>query len=240
MSRLDSAMPPIAATGRKASAKPPRHGGRPSRQEAERLRQTIIDIATTMFLELGYGATSIEAIAQQAHMSKRTFYCRFRDKAELFAAVVHDIVARLRPADLGSPAGMAALFAGKRLDAILLRLARIVLGAALAPQAIALQRILLAEGSRFPELAAVAMGEGSRREAITHIAALLERERRNGVTDLDQPEFAAEQFLQMVVSLPQRRAMGLGEPMSEAERELWCQQTVGLFLNGCRARGQPR
>ena len=77
-------------------APPPRRGGRPSREDAERLRQTIIDVATTMFLSLGYGATSIDAIALKARISKRTFYHRFRDKAELFAAVVHDVVDRLR------------------------------------------------------------------------------------------------------------------------------------------------
>jgi AcrR family transcriptional regulator len=221
-----------------AAAVPPRRGGRPSRQEAERLGQTIIEVATAMFLSQGYGATSIDAIARQLRMSKRTFYHRFRDKAELFGAVVHDVAARLRPPEARDAAGTAALFAGAELEEILLRLARLVLRAALSPLAIALQRVILSEAPRFPELAAAAIGEGSRQEAVGYIAALLERERQSGRIALDQPQFAAEQFLQMMVSLPQRRAMGLGTPMSEAELDAWGRHTVRLFLDGCR--GWPR
>ncbi len=216
------------------AAAPPRRGGRPTRQEAERLRQTILAIATEMFLGQGYGATSIDAIARQARISKRTFYHRFRDKAELFGAVVHDIVARLRPPEATGTAATAALFAGAEVDEILLRAARLTLKAALSPQAIALQRVILSEALRLPELARAVLGEGSRQEALGLITGLLERERQAGRIRLDQPQFAAEQFLQMVVSLPLRRAMGLGTPMTEEELDVWARQTVRLFLDGCR------
>jgi hypothetical protein len=38
----------------------------------------------------------------------------------------------------------------------------------------------------------------------------------------------------MIISLPQRRAMGLGVPMTPAELEAWPRDVVNLFLNGCR------
>jgi hypothetical protein len=38
----------------------------------------------------------------------------------------------------------------------------------------------------------------------------------------------------MVVTLPQRRAMGYGIPMTAAELEVWADKSVDLFLNGCR------
>ena len=211
-----------------------RRAGRPSREEAERLHRIIIGIATRMFLTEGYGATSIDAIAREARMSKRTFYHRFRDKAALFAAVAHDVMMGLRPPGAEDAAGAAALFTGAGLPEILLRVARLVLSAALAPQAIALSRVILAEAPRFPELAEAILGEGSRQEAVGHIAALLERERQAGRATFDPPQFAAEQFLQMVVSIPQRRAMGLGTPMGEAEMEAWCRQTVRLFVEGLK------
>jgi len=210
-------------------AEPPRRGGRPGRDEAIRLRHTIIGVATAMFFDQGYGATSIEAVARLAHVSKRTLYHRFRDKAELFGAVVHEVVAGLRPAG-----PIDTVFAGSEIADILRHVARLALRAALSPQALALQRIILAEAARFPELAAAVAGEGSRREAVDGLAALLERERQAGRLGFDQPRFAAEQFLEMVVSLPRRRAMGLGEPMSEAELEMWERETVRLFLDGCR------
>ncbi|HXY99996.1 MAG TPA: TetR/AcrR family transcriptional regulator [Stellaceae bacterium] len=208
----------------------PRRGGRPSRAAAEQLGETILEAATGLFLSEGYGVTSIEAVARRARISKRTFYSRFRDKAELFGAVVHRVVERLRPP------GDAGLFEGGTLEEILTRLARVILHAALSPQALALHRVILAEATRFPELAAVVTERGGSREAVTRIAALLEREARAGYLTLENAPFAAAQFLQMVVALPQRRALGLGTPMTPPELESWARDTVTLFLNGCRSR----
>jgi AcrR family transcriptional regulator len=80
----------------RADRKPParklkgvRKGGRPLRADALKLREQILHVATELFLEQGYGATSIESVAAHAGVSKRTFYDRFEDKAALFAAVVH-------------------------------------------------------------------------------------------------------------------------------------------------------
>jgi AcrR family transcriptional regulator len=198
-------------------------GGRPTRDEAERIGQRILDMATAMFLAQGYEATSVEAVAQRLRISKRTFYHRYRSKADLFAAVVHQIIAHLRPADI------APLFVGGTLEQILVRLAKLALQAALTDEAVALQRLVIAEAARFPELAAVVLGEGSRREAIDAIGQLLQR---HGV-GIDDAPFAAEQFLQMVVSSPLRRSLGLGSPMTAKERDAWAERTVALFLRGC-------
>ena len=200
--------------------------GRPSREDAERIGESILAAATEMFLAEGYGATSIEAIAQHLRISKRTFYHRFKDKAALFEAVVHGIVERLKPPD------MSRLFTGGSLEEILLRIGDLALQAATSSQGLALQRLILSESKRFPELAAIASGEGTRQMAVAAIAQLL--------ADPLPPEearFAAEQFLQMVITLPQRSAMGLAPPMSAEDHRLWVRRTVELFLHGCLHRG---
>ncbi|MGC1403466.1 MAG: TetR family transcriptional regulator [Thermodesulfobacteriota bacterium] len=46
--------------------------------------QEIISAAIELFLQKGYAATSIADIAQQAHISKETFYQHFKKKEELF------------------------------------------------------------------------------------------------------------------------------------------------------------
>ena len=102
--------------------------GRPSREDAERIGESILAAATEMFLAEGYGATSIEAIAQHLRISKRTFYHRFKDKAALFEAVVHGIVERLKPPD------MSRLFTGGSLEEILLRIGDLALQAATSSQ----------------------------------------------------------------------------------------------------------
>jgi TetR/AcrR family transcriptional repressor of mexJK operon len=208
----------------------PQSGGRPTRAAAERLGAKIIGVATELFLSEGYGATSIETIARRARIAKRTFYTRFRDKAELFGAVVHHVVERLRPED------DAALFEGATLEEILTRLARVILHAALSREALALHRMIVAEAPRFPELAAVVSEQSGRAEAVNRIAALLERAAGADALAPREAAFAAAQFLQMVVAVPQRRALGLGTPMSSAELTAWRRDTVALFLTGFKGR----
>ena len=212
-----------------ARASSRRLGGRPSRTGSHELGERILDVATEEFLARGYGATSIEAIARRARISKRTFYHRFDDKAALFAVVVHRIIERLRPP------GNFPLLDGLDLHAVLERLAAIILRAALSKEALALHRLIIGESARFPTLAAVVAQEGASEKAITLIADLLQRECRTGELAIDNPKFAAQQFLYMVIALPQRRAMGLGRPMTTKEIDAWPRGVVELFLNGCRA-----
>jgi TetR/AcrR family transcriptional regulator, mexJK operon transcriptional repressor len=181
-----------------------------------------------LFLAEGYGATSIEAVAQRARISKRTFYHRFPDKAALFGAVVRRVIEELRP-----PAG-TPLYEGGNLEEVLGRLARLMLRAVLTPMALALNRLMVAEAQRFSELAAIVAREGGRAELVGQIAGIFERESRAGSLAIDRAVFASEQFVQLVVSLPQRRALGLGTAMTEAELDAWADDCVNLFLNGCR------
>jgi len=212
----------------------PRRGGRPSRTASQQLGERILDVATDGFLAHGYGATSIESVARRARISKRTFYHRFENKPALFGAVVHRIIERLRP-----PAHVP-LLEGADLEDILRGLATLILRAALSPPAIALHRLIVAESARFPKLAAVVAQQGATSEAIKLIAGLLERNTRAGNLALHNPVFAAQQFLYMLIAVPQRRAMGLGPAMTSAEVEAWANDVVELFLNGCRGSRTAR
>lgn len=205
-----------------------RRGGRPSREAAARLGERILEIATELFLAHGYGATSIEDVARACRISKRTFYHRYPDKRALFAAVITRIVEHLRPANAD------ALFGDHGpLDEALLRLARAILHAAVSPQAVALYRVIVAEAARFPDVAAVIAQQGRSQAAVSQIAALLAHHDAGG--SAAAREFAAAQFLQMVMAAPLRRALGLGEAMSVPELDAWARDTVALFLNGYRA-----
>lgn len=217
----------------RAAAPPSRRGGRPSREAAALLGEHILEVATELFFAQGYGVTTIEAVAQRARIAKRTFYHRFPDKAALFGAVVRRIIEALQP-----PAD-TPIYDDGSLEEVLRCLARLILRAALTPMALSLHRLIVAEAKRFPDLAAIVAREGGRAELVGQIAALLEREARAGSLAITRPEFAAEQFLQFVVASPQRRALGLGTPMTEAELELWADDCVNLFLNGCRSWQPP-
>jgi TetR/AcrR family transcriptional regulator, mexJK operon transcriptional repressor len=213
--------------GAERSAAVLRPGGRPTRQQAAQLGEKILEVATGLFLTRGFGATSIEAVAERARISKRTFYHRFADKADLFRAVVHRLLARWLPRF------EAEFYEAAPLDELLRRLAGQILAVALTPEALALRRMLLAEAQRFPELMTIMNEQGAAR-GIELITGLLKREAGAGRVALDDPHFAAEQFLQMVLAVPQRRAMGFGVKMTSAELESWADRSVALFLFGCR------
>jgi AcrR family transcriptional regulator len=215
---------------RHASAR--RRGGRPSRAAALELNERILDVATELFLAQGYGPTTIEALARRAGISKRTFYHRFADKGVLFGAVVHRIIEGIRPPP------EVPLLEGATLHDMLKRLAGLIMHAALSPPAIALHRLIMAESGRFPELARAVNAQGASQEAIALISALLAREIDNADFTAPAREFAALQFLQMVVVVPQRRALGYDKPMSGPELEAWADASVRLFLGGCRGWGR--
>jgi TetR/AcrR family transcriptional repressor of mexJK operon len=210
---------------RPRTAKP--RGGRPSRTDALRLGERILDVATELFLTEGYGATSIEAVATRAGISKRTFYHRFDDKAELFAAVVHRIIQRLRPPP------EVPLVEGATLHDMLRRLAQFILNVALSPPALALHRVVVAESARFPELVRAITDDGGEQEALSLIQQLLVSEPRAHALTAESRLCAAQQFLQMIIAVPQRRALGFGTAMTPAELEVWTEETVTLFLHGC-------
>ena len=100
---------------------------------------------------------------------------------------------------------------------------------ALAPQAFALHRFVIAESVRFPTLVRAVYNEPGTQEALTLIGDLLARELGNAGLTAELQRFAATQFLHMVVALPQRRSMGLGSPMTAQELETWAHDT-----DGCR------
>ena len=69
-------------------------GGRPTRDAAIERDQRLIEVATRLFLERGFEATSIDAVAEAARVSKPTVYGQYGDKRGLFTAVLRREIAR--------------------------------------------------------------------------------------------------------------------------------------------------
>ena len=207
-------------------------GGRPSRVESAQLSDRILDVATRLFLADGFGATSIEAVAKQAGISKRTFYHRFRGKEELFEAVVRRLIERwMPPFD-------AALLDAPSLREALRCAAEYMLDAALTVEGLALHRIVIAEAERFPGLARI-LHELGAAAGVERIARHLDERIAHGELRPLDSRFAAEQFMLMAVTGPRRRALGLGKQLDRAELRSWIDSTVALFLDGCGRAAPP-
>lgn len=206
-----------------------RSGGRPTAQAAALLETTILDHATEAFLRDGYAATSIEVIARTARVAKRTIYARWDGKPALFLGVVRQLIDNWLSSAGSWPES-------DDLEASLLVAAKSILAVGLSPEAIALHRLMIAEGARFPELRTIVTQAGAD-EGVRRIAGLLSKGIASGRLRKIDVAFAAEQFLHMVLAGPQRRALGISSALKAVEADAWCQGTVRLFLQGCLTPG---
>ena len=133
-----------------------RSRGRPSPEQAIALRESFLAAALESFLDKGYAATSIEAIAREAGVAKITIYRQFDNKEALFREVVHRAVSNAREtmqATLVQPCS-------DERQVLLDLIERMYLGAT-EPKTLALLRLVIAEAVRFPELAKSLYAENS-------------------------------------------------------------------------------
>ena len=79
-------MPPAVKPARKAEF--PRR-----RARARETRRRILEAARTLFVERGYVATTIEAVAERAGVSPETIYATFHNKRSILAEVVDVAIA---------------------------------------------------------------------------------------------------------------------------------------------------
>lgn len=201
-------------------------GGRPTLAEARRRQLHLIEIAGAMFMKLGFDGTSIDAVAEAAGMSKRTVYAHYRDKNELFSAVLRDLIDRWLVPFNQFQSGTSDL------EPLLTEIGRHLLTSAMAPQAVSLHRIIIGESERRPEFGRLANAEG-RQPAIRAIAGALRRHK--AMLRADDLERAAEQFMSLVIDSSLRLA-ALGIDTGPPDIEGSVRAAVDLFLNGARRR----
>ncbi len=189
-------------------------------------RGAIVEAATELFLDAGYGAVSMDAIARRAGVSKRTVYSYFPGKEALFGAVMENVCASVigtqTPAELTSGP----------LDRVLSEYGRTFLTLITSPQALAVFRVVTAEAARFPELGQVFYRLGPQR-CTSALAAYLGEQDRDGILRIPDPQSAAAQFLAMVKGpVHMRLSLGVGPRPGKAEIEAVVESAVAVFLRG--------
>ncbi len=153
--------------------------------------ESILAAAKRTFLESGFGAVSMDAIAREAAVSKATVYAHFAGKEELFGAVIGRECERF-----------LASFSAGELDPRDVRASLTVLGRrflelVLSPDGIALHRIILAEVTRFPMLGEVFWRAGPERQRV-QIEGFLQSAAASGTLSFHDTRLAAEQFLSLI------------------------------------------
>lgn len=193
-----------------------------SRRGDER-RAQLLDTAIAVFLEQGYAGASVDRIVQRAGGSKATLYRHFSSKADLFAAIIQELVAQMT-----APIERSALADFGGLSATLDAFARTYLDVLLEPRSLALYRMVMAEGARFPDLGRVFFDQGPGRVA----AQLADYLRQCGLDDAGTSvELLAREFLSLVRSdLHLRALLGVGCADSGQRSEV-VERAVAGFMN---------
>lgn len=173
-------------------------GGRPTREEAARREERLLDVATTMFLDNGYEGTSMDAIAAASGIGKPSLYARYGDKRALFLAVLrHSVALWARElAALGTcPQHRLGL---AELEPLLVAVGRHILERSIRPESVALKRVLTSQAGQFPDLSAT-LQEAGWGAIVRHVAALLRLAVDFERSPVSDPELAADLFLSLVL-----------------------------------------
>jgi AcrR family transcriptional regulator len=191
-------------------------------------RRAFLDAAIAVFLEEGYGNATVDAVIRRSGGSRQTLYALFGSKEGLFSAIIEELCERvlepLSSADILSAKPEAALTAfGRRFLSVLM-----------SPVGIGLFRLVLAEGPRAPEVAALFYRLGPQR-ALDSLAGYLDRQTRAGALAVADAEATAAHFLGLLQSdLHLKALLGIGDMPSETALTRAIESAVRLFLDGCR------
>jgi AcrR family transcriptional regulator len=205
--------------------------GRPTRAQQEQRHEELLNVALDIFLERGYEQTTMEEIAVQVGMSKRTVYARYADKGALFKATVRRAIQAYTV-----PRETLDALASDDLEQTLIAIARLRIKNVSTPVGIKLQRILSAQSYRFPELFNVAFQEGTG-PTIDFLCELFTRLSAQGVVRVEEPRRAATAFLSLVAGGPTRILVS-GNSIADAEIDTHVRFAVRLFLVGIRPQKQ--
>ena len=193
----------------------------PRRLRMAETRAAILRAARPIMLRDGLGGTTLDRVSAEGGIAKMTLYRHFPSKEALFEGLVTAVCAYMReglenapPADIDQPA------ANRLADEL-----RAFTSALIEPEALALYRLIVAEGWRFPGLARV-FDESGMRVIRRRIAALLET---GGVPANKSTQVAGEVVALALGDAYQRAVLGIVE---EGDGEAFAQQIEAAVKYG--------
>ncbi len=194
-----------------------------------RKQTCILDAAAAVFLREGFERASVDAIAAEADVSKRTIYNHFTDKRGLFLSVIDY---KLHPAELARALAPDNLVSAETLRADMHRIGHLVVDQELSEEVSALRRVLISDISRFPELT------GACKKMFPFDAVRTLAERLHDLfpdrVDVDLAETALTQFLSMVSAQAQARSAYWAVPVPQEIRDRFVTDAVDLIVRAYR------
>lgn len=191
-------------------------------------RQAILDAAKELFLTQGFAATSVDAVASAAGVSKLTVYSHFSDKETLFSAAITS------RCEMMLPLPIFELEEGDSVAEVLERIGQAFLSMVDSEDSIRLLRLLCALASQESKLAQLFFNAGPQR-ILQDIEQLLRRATEMGKLRVEDPAEAAEDFMGILLGCRHMRVLiGCCEIQAEEERRERVRKAVALFIRGYR------
>ena len=190
-------------------------------------RAEILRAARPILLRDGLGGTTLDRVAAEGKISKMTLYRHFPSKEALFEGLVTAMCEYMREGLENAPLADPDQPGAKRLADEL----QAFTSALVEPDALALYRLIVADGWRFPGLARVFEQSGMR-VIRQRIAALLET---GGVGANRSSAVAAEVVALTLGDAYQRAILGIVE---EGAGEAFAQQIEAAVAHGFRRQAQ--
>jgi TetR/AcrR family transcriptional repressor of mexJK operon len=198
----------------------------PRRLRMAETRAAILRAARPIMLRDGLGGTTLDRIAAEGGVAKMTLYRHFPNKEALFEGLVADMCAYMREGLAGAPPADADKSNTERLADEL----RAFTSALIEPDALALYRLIVSDGWRFPHLARVYDLSGMR-VIRRRLAELLEA---CEVPAVHSGRVAAELVALSLGDAYQRAVLGIAE---ERDVEAFTQQIEVAVRYGLSQRG---
>jgi AcrR family transcriptional regulator len=184
----------------------------------------ILDVAGEIFLEQGYAAASMSAIAARLGGSKGTLYNYFTSKEELFRAHIE------RQCALSAENIFAGEAGEEDLPALLTDLGIRYLTRLSSDAMMQHLRTVIAEAGRNPEIGTIFFESGPARGR-GRLAAIFQRAAAEGRLKAPDPLGAADQFLALCqATIYKRRLFNVGKAPPAAEISKDVEAAVATFM----------
>jgi AcrR family transcriptional regulator len=205
-------------------ATPVRRMGRPPSKMAGEIEEAILSAAKELFLSLGYEATSMEAVAQAAGVSKRTLYIRHSTKEALIKSVVED-----RVRNWSNEASARNSEVPESFPDSLKRHAQTFVHMLANPEVRQFDRLILTTAQRFPEIAETFYNVGYNYE-LGFLTDEIIRGTQDDAVPPKEPRRVALQLLSMIQGW--RRTEETVRTISADEAAEFASQAVDVLLRG--------
>jgi TetR/AcrR family transcriptional repressor of mexJK operon len=192
--------------------------------DSERKREAIARAALTLFASDGYERTSVDAIAAEAGVSKRTVYSHYDDKETLFLSVVRDTYEAML-ARIGEIIDWVP-WDRDLADALTGCVTDITRSIVRAPERATLTRLLITEAPHFPAVIDLLRT----REIAPLLAVPLERLASAGRLNLTDGRQAAEHLATLTFGQVSTRSLLGTVPLSEEETARLIKGGVQVFI----------